>query len=263
MRHGSPRPEPDPAIVARLRAAGCVFAEDEALLLSSEAATDARLEEWIARRVEGEPLEQILGWAGFRGLRLAVEPGVFVPRLRTEFLVSQAEVLTRPGTVVVDLCCGNGAIGLALLAAQPSLRLYSTDLDPAAVRVAARNVGSAGTVLQGDLFAPLPAELRGTVGVIVANAPYVPTEAIAEMPPEARLHEHRVALDGGSDGLELHRRIAAEAALWLASGGSVLIETSQGQADRTAGLLSAAGLETRIAHSDEVDGTVAIGTLAP
>ena len=103
-------------IVTRLRAAGCVFAEDEAELLISAARTPRELQEMVGRRVAGLPIEQVVGWAEFRGLRIAVEPGVFVPRRRTEFLVEQAAALARPGDVIVDLCCGAGAIAAALCA---------------------------------------------------------------------------------------------------------------------------------------------------
>src|SRR3954463_6070240 len=98
------------AVVARLRAAGCVFAEGEAQLLLSEAGAGAEVDVLVARRVAGEPLEQVLGWAECRGLRIAVAPGVFVPRRRTELLVEEALSLARPGAVVVDLCCGSGAL---------------------------------------------------------------------------------------------------------------------------------------------------------
>jgi release factor glutamine methyltransferase len=107
------------AVIIRLRAAGCVFAEDEARLLISAARTPAELDAMVARRTAGLPLEQVLGWAEFCGLRIAVAPGVFVPRRRTEFLVRQAAELARPGAVIVDLCCGAGAIGAALAAAVP------------------------------------------------------------------------------------------------------------------------------------------------
>ncbi|HYU85248.1 MAG TPA: putative protein N(5)-glutamine methyltransferase, partial [Kribbellaceae bacterium] len=110
---------PESAVVATLRSAGCVFAEDEARLLLATASTPAELAVLLERRVAGEPLEHVLGWAEFHGLRIAVEPGVFVPRRRTEFLVDRAAALTRPGAVVVDLCCGSGALGVALAAARP------------------------------------------------------------------------------------------------------------------------------------------------
>jgi len=163
-------------IVPRLRAAGCVFAEDEARLLISAARTPADLAAMVDRRAAGLPLEHVLGWAQFCGLRIAVDPGVFVPRRRTEFLVRHATALARPRAVVVDLCCGSGAVGAALLAALDRVELYAVDLDPAAVRCARRNLAAAGgQAYVGDLYEPLPAALRGRVDVLVANAPYVPT----------------------------------------------------------------------------------------
>ncbi|MBM7809177.1 putative protein N(5)-glutamine methyltransferase [Saccharothrix algeriensis] len=248
-----------PGVVARLRAAGCVFAEDEAALLVREAGTPGALEALVARRVAGEPLEQVLGWAWFRGLRIAVEPGVFVPRLRTGFLVERAAALLRPGAVVVDLCCGSGAVGAALAAVAP-VRLYAADLDPAAVRCARRNLG-AERVFRGDLYAALPAGLAGRVDVVVANAPYVPTSAIATMPPEARDHEPPAALDGGADGLDVQRRVIAGAPRWLAPGGSLLVETGERQAPATLAAFERAGFAAAVARSAEVDGTVVAGVL--
>jgi release factor glutamine methyltransferase len=115
-------------------------------------------------------------------------------------------------------------------------------------------------VFAGDLYAALPDDLRQRVDVLVVNAPYVPTDAIATMPPEARDHEHRVALDGGHDGLEVQRRVVAEAPAWLAPGGRLLVETSRGQADRTSGLFATAGFASRVETDDDLDGTVVVGT---
>ena len=148
--------------MARLRAAGCVFAEDEARLLIATARTPDELAAMVERRAAGLPLEQVLGWAEFCGLRIAVDPGVFVPRRRTEFLVQQRRGLARPGAIVVDLCCGAGAIGAALAAAMDRAEVHAADIDPAAVACARRNVPG-GHVYQGDLYQPLPARLRGRV----------------------------------------------------------------------------------------------------
>ena len=183
-------------IVARLRAAGCVFAEDEARLLLAEARTPDELDALVTRRVAGEPLEYVLGWAEFAGLRIAVEPGVFVPRRRTEFLVAQARAQTKPHAIVVDLCCGSGALGAALAAGQPDIELYAADLDPAAVRCARRNI--TGEVSRVTCSTRCPPTSWADIDVLLANAPYVPTDAVALMPPEAREHEARTALDGGS-----------------------------------------------------------------
>ena len=242
-----------------LRAAGCVFAEDEAQLLIGAASSPAGLAAMVDRRVAGVPLEHILGWADFCGLRILVDPDVFVPRRRTEFLVHQAVAVSRPGAVVVDLCCGSGAVGAALAAAVGRIELHAVDIDPVAVRCARRNIRGAAYV--GDLYEPLPATLRGRVDVLVANAPYVPTDEIGLMPAEARVHEPRVALDGGTDGLDVQRRVAAEAPRWLAPGGHLLVETSERQAPRTVKAFARLGLTARVATSDELNATVVIGSV--
>lgn len=255
-------------VVARLRAAGCVFAEDEAELLLAAAGTSggvadtAVLTGLVERRVAGEPLEQVLGWAEFCGLRIFVEPGVFVPRRRTGLLVDEAAALAGPGAVVVDLCCGSGAVGAALLARYP-VELYAADVDPAAVGCARRNIGARGRVVEGDLDQPLPPALRGRVDVLVANAPYVPTAAIATMPPEAREHEPRVALDGGADGLDIARRVVAAAPRWLAPGGHLLIETSARQAPRLVEIMIAGGLVPRVVRCEDLDATVVVAGPSP
>jgi release factor glutamine methyltransferase len=246
--------EPYPEVVAALRAAGCVFAEEEASLLRAEARDPSDLVLMLARRVAGEPLEQVVGWAEFCGLRITVAPGVFVPRRRTEILVELAAGLVpAAGTpsVVVDLCCGTGAIGAAVAASRPGIELHAADIDPDAVACARINA-TMGQVHEGDLYDALPENLRGRVDVLLVNAPYVPTGEIRLMPPEARLHEHHVALDGGADGLDLHRRTASEAGEWLAPGGSLLIETSPRQAADTARFCSQAGLTVEVHGKDPV-----------
>jgi release factor glutamine methyltransferase len=267
------------AIVTRLRAAGCVFAEDEAQLLISAARTPADLAAMVDRRAAGLPLEHVLGWAEFCGLRIAVDPGVFVPRRRTEFLVRQATALARKAAdeashvghgegpasqarpvVIVDLCCGSGAVGIALAVALDPVELHAADVDPVAATCACRNVAAVGgQVYQGDLYAPLPAALRGRVGLLTANVPYIPTEQIGLLPAEARLHEPRVALDGGADGLDVLRRVAAAAPQWLAPGGHLLTETSERQAPQAAEIVARAGLVPQVASSDELSATVVIG----
>jgi len=250
---------PRSAVVARLRAAGCVFAEDEARLLVEAAAGPAELDAMVERRVGGDPLEQVLGWADFLGLRIALEPGVFVPRRRTELLARHAATLAGRGAVVVDLCCGSGAVGAAVYAAVPGIEVFASDVEPAAVRCARRNI--TGTVFEGDLYEPLPDSLRGKVNVLVANAPYVPSEAVELMPPEARLHEPLVALDGGADGLDVLRRIVTGAPPWLAPGGHLLFETSTLQAPAAMEMVAAIGLAPEIVTDEELGATVAVGRM--
>jgi release factor glutamine methyltransferase len=243
-------------LVERLRAAGCVFAEDEARLLEQAANSVGELERMVSERVSGVPLEYVLGWAEFCGLRVAVERGVFVPRRRTEFVVARAAALGP--SVVVDLCCGSGAIATALRAQLNDVDVHAADIDPVAVRCARHNLGR--QVYQGDLYDALPDRLRGQVDVIAVNSPYVPTAAIATMPPEARDHEPLVALDGGTDGVDVHRRVAAGAADWLAWHGHLLVETSTVQADRTVAAFAEHGLRPRVLHSDDLGATVVIGS---
>lgn len=267
----SPRPAaplPRAAVVARLRAAGCVFAEDEAELLLSGAPSADALAAMVERRVLGIPLEHVVGWAEFHGRRVAVDPGVFVPRRRTEFLVDQAIGLgrrcaARTGRppVVVDLCCGSGAVGAVLAAALGRIELYAADIEPAAVRCARRTLAAAGgEVFAGDLFDALPAGLRGRIDVLVANVPYVPTEEVGLLPPEAREHEPLVALDGGADGLDVLRRVTAAAPEWLAPQGQLLVETSERQAPRAVEAFTRHGLLPRVTGFDELYATVVIGT---
>lgn len=283
-------------VVARLRVAGCVFAEDEARLLTAAAGTPAELDAMVERRAGGEPLEYVIGWAEFAGLRIFVDPGVFVPRLRSEFLVSVAVDLVRSRgdaslPVIVDLCCGTGALGLAVavslqrsdespggdgrrpadqragrefagarVASVHGVELHAADLDPAAVACARRNVEPAGgLVYQSDLFDALPGSLRGRIDVLICNAPYVPSTELAFMPAEAREHEALMALDGGSDGLAILRRVAAEAAGWLAPGGVLLVETSERQGPSMASAMSAAELAPLVHYDDESGATVVTG----
>jgi release factor glutamine methyltransferase len=243
-------------LVTALRRAGCIFAEDEARLLLDEASSPAELMAWAARRMAGEPLEQVVGWAAFAGLRVAVDPGVFVPRRRSELVVVVAG--REPAAVVVDLCCGTAALGAALARRWPWAEVHAADSDPAAVACARRNLPRE-RVHEGDLYAALPADLRGRVDVLVVNAPYVPTDAIATMPREARDHEHLVALDGGPDGLDVQRRIAADATAWLRPGGRLLLETGREQAERTLALVRAARMSASVETDDDIGATVVLG----
>ncbi|MCV2491297.1 putative protein N(5)-glutamine methyltransferase [Geodermatophilus sp. YIM 151500] len=258
-----PPADAPPELVAALRAAGCVYAEDEARLLRDAARTPGQLAALTARRTAGEPLEHVLGRVDFCGLRLVVSPGVFVPRARTALLAERATALLRTvaGTrrpVAVDLCCGCGAVGAVLTSAVPAVELHAVDVDPVAVRCARRNLPR-GAVHEGDLYAPLPDALAGRVDVLVANAPYVPTDAIVLMPPEARDHEPRAVLDGGADGLAVLRRVVAGAPAWLAPGGALLVETSGAQAPALADAVVRAGLRPRVVTDDDRGATVVSG----
>jgi release factor glutamine methyltransferase len=250
------------ATIERLAAAGCVSAEAEARWLVEEAlgvrsgglaaqrgdAVDepgqARLRAMVARRVAGEPLQHVIGWAPFGALRLAVGPGVFVPRPETEGLAERAaaRLPTTAGAVAVDLCTGSGAIACFLKAARPVARVVATELDPVALGYARRNAEPLGVeVLAGDLDEPLPGTLAGRVDVLTANVPYVPTDQITLLPSDVRDHEPRAALDGGRDGLDVLRRVTAVAGRWLGPGGWILCEVGDDQARSAADLLAGAG----------------------
>jgi release factor glutamine methyltransferase len=200
----------------------------------------------------------VLGWADFADLRIALRPGVFVPRRRTELLAAEAIARLRAASVAVELCCGSGAVAAVILEEVPFVEVHAADIDPAAVACARENVPN-GNVHQGDLYDALPGELRGRVDVLVANTPYVPTDEISLMPPEARDHEPRHTLDGGPDGLDLLRRISASATDWLVPGGHVLIEVSERQLPVAKEVFEADGLVASSASNDELGATVVIG----
>ena len=175
------------AVVQMLRTAGCVFAEDEAALLLESARSPVELAAMVERRVAGEPLEVVVGWASFCGLRIEIDAGVFVPRLRTEFLVDEAARLVElvrlvlpsdEPVVVLDLCCGSGALGVAL-ARDPRCRrravLGRHRPGGGRVRAPQRRARRRRSVFEGDLDEPLPDDLLGRVEVLLANVPYVPS----------------------------------------------------------------------------------------
>jgi release factor glutamine methyltransferase len=247
---------------ARLAAAGCVSAQAEAHWLLEEVLgtgpgvlagrrteplppeAAGRLEEMVARRAGGEPLQYVIGWAPFGRLRLEVGPGVFVPRPETELVAERAagHLLEKAVPVAVDLCTGSGAIACFLAEEVPGARVLATEIDPAALAWARRNVRRRRVeLLAGDLDEPLPPDLRGRVDVLVANVPYVPAGAMPLLPHDVREHEPRLALDGGPDGLDVLRRVAALAPRWLAPGGWLVCEIGEGQRQAVA-LLAAAGL---------------------
>lgn len=179
------------AVAQRLRAAGSVFAEEEAEAILSSAATPAQVERWVAQRCAGEPLEHVVGWVEFYQQRISIDPGVFVPRRRTELMVREAVSLASRGlsargatgtlrerVTVVDLCCGSAAVGVATAGALADegylVDLRAADLDPIAVACAHRNVAPLGArAYRGDLFDALPTDLAGLLDVVTANTPYV------------------------------------------------------------------------------------------
>ncbi len=247
-------------IVVALRSAGCVFAEDEAALLLDDASTPAELSAMVSERVAGRPLEYILGWVAFGGLRLHVCDGVFVPRSRTQLLAKQTADLVTDEECFVELCCGAGAVAAVVSEQVPTAQIVVSDIDPVATACARLNLPRA-TVVTGDLFDALPEVIGGRVDVIAANAPYVPTAAIATMPREARGYEPASTLDGGPDGLDVARRIVVGAAGWLRPGGHLLIETSTPQSATLREVMAARGFRARTVTDQENGGTVVVADL--
>nr|WP_221376563.1 putative protein N(5)-glutamine methyltransferase [Actinoplanes polyasparticus] len=238
--------------IVRLRAAGCVFAEEEVAVLRDAASDDATLGVLVDRRARGEPLEQVVGHADFAGIRVRLRPGVFVPRVRSRLLVELAAA-HHPG-VLLDLCCGSGALGLAVRHRRPHVELHAADLDPTATACARDN--GVPRVYQGDLFAPLPPALHHRVDVLLANVPYVATAHLPFLPSEARDHEPRTALDGGRDGLDIFRRVAGSAPIWLADGGVLLSEVTEAQERPAIEALRKSGLDGEVIWDEDLDARV-------
>ena len=266
-----PAHQVDPGVVAFLRAAGCVYAEEEARILTETARSSDELKVFLDRRADGEPLEYIVGWAEYCGLRIPLCGGVFVPRRRSEFLAECSIQLVNATAArsnasrpvrVLDMCCGSGAIGLAVAIGATDVELLAADDSPVAVACARENLARVnGRVHQGDLFAALPRTELHNLDMILASAPYVPTDEIQRLPAEARLYEPLSTLNGGPDGTSVQRRILESAAEWLRAPGVVLIETAEEMADMTLQIAREAGFTPEIRAFAELDATVVIGTL--
>lgn len=216
----------------------------------------ARYLELIDRRAGHEPVQYILGWEEFRGLRLTVTPDVLIPRPETEGLVERAlELLAGlDHAVVADVGTGSGAIACALAAARPDLELLAVDQSLGALAVASDNVRTLGLasrvrLLAGDLFGPL-ASLRGSLDMVVANPPYLPAMTLGSLPAEVARFEPRLALDGGPDGMRVLRRLIAEAPAHLRPGGWLIMEIGEEQAGALASLMAAEGFSAIGARRD-------------
>ncbi len=202
-----------------------------------------RFEKMVDRRVTGEPVQFIVGYAEFRGIKLIAEPGVFVPRDSTEFLAEQAirRLRGRRRAVAVDLATGGGTVALAIANETKGVRVIGTDLSKKAVRVARRNaerLGLRATFVTGDLFGGLPKEIRATVDVITLHPPYVAKKELSELPDEIRRFEPAHTLsDNSADGLGLVDRAAAESGEWLKKDGWLLIEVSPDRARSVAAVV--------------------------
>jgi release factor glutamine methyltransferase len=232
-------------LVLRLRAAGCVFAEDEAeQLWATFPAAQAR-EQALRQREQGAPLEHVLGHAVFDGRRVSVAPGVFVPRRRAEPLVPLAAAAARAveaPACLVDLGCGSGAIAAALAVRVPGATVLATEIDPGAAACARRNAATYGfAVHRGDWFDALPAAHRGRVAVVVAYLPHVPTEHLGQLSADFRAAEPLASVHGGADGLDPLRAVLEQAPRWLRDDGVLVTMAAPHQAAGVEALAAAGG----------------------
>jgi release factor glutamine methyltransferase len=235
------------AVEERLRQAGCVAAEAEAVELLAGAPDERTLEGWIERRETGEPLAWIVGATTFCGVRVAVDLGVFVPRPQSEELARRAAATTPPRGRVADLCTGSGAVGAAVAHLARSTAVVGVDVDPRSARCASRNgvptvVGDLGAALRDRSF-----------DVVVAVAPYVPTDQLVFLPADVRRFEPAHALDGGPDGLDTVRRIADDATRLLVARGTLLLEVGGEQAAHLSPQLAELGFAAIETWADDED----------
>ncbi|MGD0748473.1 MAG: HemK family protein methyltransferase [Acidimicrobiales bacterium] len=242
------------ALAAALARAGCVAAEEEAAELAAAVAGGDRvlLASLAERRMNGEPIAWITGRAEFGGLSVHVEPGVYVPRWQSLTLVGRAAARLPDRGTGIDLCTGSGAIAAALRAGHPAARIVATDSDGRAVACARANGVEA---YQGDLFAGVPASLRGRADVVVAVVPYVPTAELRMLPRDTLHFEETSHYDGGPDGTDLLRRVVTEAPRFLRSGGALLLELGGEQADALRPVLEEVGYRAVQTWSD-TDGDI-------
>ncbi len=205
----------------------------------------------VKRRRQHEPVAYILGAKEFWGRSFSVSPAVLIPRPDTETVIEPALELLPADAAgrALDLCTGSGIIGLTLAAERPGLTVDLTDLSPEALAVARTNAEALGVAararfFEGDLFAPLEQDAQYLL--IASNPPYIPDGEIATLPPDVRDHEPRLALAAGAEGMDVHRRSAAEAGRFLGPGGTLLVEVGAGQAP---------ALEALLASQDWVEAT--------
>ncbi|WP_027143422.1 peptide chain release factor N(5)-glutamine methyltransferase [Mesorhizobium sp. WSM3626] len=202
----------------------------------------------LIRRAGGEPVHRILGYREFYGLRLSLSPETLEPRPDTETLVEavlpfvKAMVARKGACRILDLGTGTGAIALALLSVVPAATATGVDISAGALAMAARNAGQFGlgrrfTTVQSDWFE----KVSGRYHVIAANPPYIPTQEIGNLQDEVRDFDPRIALDGGVDGLNSYRIIAAEAARFLEAEGRIAVEIGHTQSNDVNDIFRAAG----------------------
>jgi len=220
-----------------------------------------RYRECVKRRAAGEPLQTIIGATEFYSRSFKVEPGVFIPRPETEILVQECvKILTPPdrrliSPHVLEIGCGCGVIGITLAMEMPSLLVTATDVNPEAVRLSEHNARRLSVTprinfVTGDGFAPVPTSLKGKIDLLVSNPPYVRQENIDDLPREVSQHDPHEALDGGRDGLDHYRALAAGFATWLCPGGAVAVEIGCDQAEAVIEIFERAGCRDTIVAQD-------------
>jgi release factor glutamine methyltransferase len=194
----------------------------------------------VERRARGEPVAYLTGHKEFMGLDFIVGPHVLIPRPETELMVEYALAMLAgcpPGRrVAVDVGTGSGAVAVSLARLAPGAEVYATDISPEALEIARANAGRHGAPVRfyrGDLLSPLQGVLPpGSVAVVAANLPYIPSAEMAGLPRDVRDYEPALALDGGPGGLELYRRLVPGAGELLAPGGHLLVEIAPDQKER-------------------------------
>jgi release factor glutamine methyltransferase len=200
--------------------------------------------ELVRRRLAGEPLQYVLGTAAFRRLELRVGPGVFIPRPETELVAERAMTRLPQGGTLVDLCTGSGAIALSVAHERPDTRVVASELSPAAARWATDNQRALGLrvdLYEGDLFEPLPSELRGAVGVVVSNPPYIDEGERSSLARDVVDHEPEVALFAPDAGTSVIEKIVAGAPDWLRPGGWLVLEIGETHGEAVRELLASGG----------------------
>jgi release factor glutamine methyltransferase len=239
------------ALTDLLWEAGFVAADEEAEDLLRAAAGDGELlDALVGRRLTGEPIAWITGRISFCGLEIRVQPGVYVPRWHTEPLARRAAERLPEEGMAIDVCTGTGAIGVVLRATHPAARVVATDLDERSVACAQANGVDA---YQGDLFVPVPTELRGRVDVVVGVVPYVPTAGLSLLQRDTFAFESGLSYDGGDDGTDILRRVVADSLAFLRPGGALLVELGGDQADLLGPDLERFGYEDVELLPDEED----------
>ncbi len=245
-RHGNPTPSLD----ARLLLQEAAGVSREMLIadpdLEIAAAAARRFRDHLARRLADEPVSRILGYREFYGRRFKITTDTLDPRPDTETLIEAALAFMPLGEArrIIDLGTGTGAIAVTLLAERPQATAVLTDISPAALAVARENAGLHGvevraTFSQGSWFSGV----SGRFDLILSNPPYIPEAILPTLGPEVRNFDPKTALNGGPDGLNPYREMAAEALRFLAPGGRVIVEIGEGQASEIEGIFSAAGFQ--------------------